>query len=31
MEIGGYIVVGERVMDRKRTEREKEGRKNCDY
>lgn len=26
MEIGSYIVVGERVMDRKRTEREKEGR-----
>lgn len=31
MEIGSYIVVGERVMDRKRIEREKEGRKNCDY
>lgn len=26
MEIGSYIVVGERVMDRKRIEREKEGR-----
>lgn len=29
MEIGSYIVVGERVMDRKRTKRER--RKNCDY
>lgn len=29
MEIGSYIVVEERVMDRKRTKRER--RKNCDY